>query len=109
MSRTLLSLCQDIYQAAARTGFLTECEWRPSDGSCCESTMVSLQTNEQSVLNQLTLSAETYMTYLTGQLPGLRQGEQVTINECRFQVREVVAISGGSEMRAKLSQVKKEY
>jgi len=108
VSSTLRNFCREIYEAAARNGFLTECEWRPSEGGFCERELVSLQTSDQTVLNQLTLSAETYMTYPSGQLLGLRQGEVVTIDERCFQVREVMAISDGSEMRAKLSQLKKD-
>lgn len=108
MSTGLRDFCREIYLAAGRNGLLLECTWRPSSGCFSESAMVALSASDQSVLNQLTLSTETTMTYPAGELPGLKPGEVVAINEQHYQVREVLAVADGSEMKAKLSRIKKE-
>lgn len=88
-----------IYQAAEHAGFLHKCRWDESV------TMVGMQVADQDVLNRLTLSRETSITYPTSCLQGLRTGSRVEIAEVEYQVREVMAIGDGSEMRATLTRV----
>lgn len=108
MSTGLRDFCREVYLAAGRNGLLLECTWRPSSGRFAKSAMVALSATDQSVLNQLTLSTETTMTYPADELPGLKPGEVVAINEQRYQVREVLVVADGSEIKAKLSKIRKE-
>jgi hypothetical protein len=88
-----------IYQAAEHAGFLQQCLW----DDC--TAMVGFQAADQDVLNRLTQSTEFSMTYPANSLQGLRTGHRVEIAEVRYQVREVVRISDGSEMRATLTKL----
>jgi len=101
----VLNLCQEVYAAAARQGFLQACVWLPSSGASAKTAMVDLQTHDERLLNQLTLSAETTMSYPAGALPGLQQNEVVEVGGLRYQVREILSVSDGSELRAKLTQL----
>jgi hypothetical protein len=91
------SLCEIVYDAAANAGFLQQCRW---DGSTA---MVGLQTADRDVLDHLTLSSDTSMTYPSSCLKGLKTGNRVWIGDSMYQVREVVMIADGSEMRATLT------
>lgn len=102
----VLNLCQEVYAAAAGNGFLQECLWRPASGRFSKTALVNLQTSDQPVLHQLALSAETTMSYPVGSLAGLQQGEVVKVGGLRYQVREILSVSDGSEMRAKLTLLK---
>jgi hypothetical protein len=88
-----------IYQAAEHAGFLQECHWNG------DTAMVGLQSADQDVLKQLTQSTEYVMNYPASRLPGLRSGHRVEIGEVRYQVREVIRIGDGSEMRATLTRL----
>ena len=92
-------LCEMLYAAAANVGLLHECAWRQ------EGVMVGLSRSDHSVLDHLTQSLDTYMTYPASRLHGLKPGEIVLVDCCRYQVRDVVAIGDGSEMRATLTQL----
>ena len=92
-------LCKAVYAAAANVGLLHECTWRQED------VMVGLFRSDHTVLDHLTQSSDTCMTYPASCLQGLKPGEKVLINHRRYQVREVVAIGDGSEMRATLTQL----
>lgn len=104
MTRSL-NLCREVYEAAARNGFLQPCQWQPSSSVFTKTAWVSLQTSDQSVLHQLALSAETTMSYPAGALAGLKQGEVVKVGGARYQVRDVRTLRDGSEMLAKLTQL----
>jgi hypothetical protein len=77
-------------------------------GAFSKTALVDLQTHDERLLNQLTLSAETTMSYPAGALPGLQQGEVVKVGGLRYQVREILSVNDGSELRAKLTQLPKE-
>ena len=67
--------------------------------------MVGLFRSDHTVLDHLTLSSDTCMTYPSSWLQGLKPGEKVLIDQRRYQVREIVAIGDGSERRATLTQL----
>ena len=92
-------LCEVVYAAADNAGLLHECTWRQGD------VMVGLFRNDHTVLDHLTQSSDTCMTYPSARLQGLKPGEKVLIGQRRYQVREIVAIGDGSEMRATLTQL----
>lgn len=93
------SFCDAVYAAAANAGFLQECQWRG------KTAMVGLQTADHAVLHRLTQSSDTSMTYPSSVLDGLKTGDQVNFGRTKYQVREVVAIGDGSEMRATLTHL----
>ncbi len=90
-------LCELVYAAADNAGFLQRCVWR------AQIVMVGLQRADHNVLNGLTQSSDSVMTYPAGSLRGLKTGDEVRIGRGRYQVREVVALSDGSEKRATLT------
>jgi hypothetical protein len=100
-----MSLIEKIYEAAANVGFLKKCIWRPSDGSPPHANMVDLRAPDDSVLDNLTLSTETTISYPAVVFDGIRPREIVEVDGVTFQVREVRATGDGSEMRAKLSRL----
>ena len=93
------SFCDVVYAAAANVGFLQHCQWRG------HIVMVGLQRADHAVLNHLTLSSETSMTYPSCYLGGLKSGDQVQIGRAKYQIREVIAMGDGTEMRATLTHL----
>ena len=94
-----MNLCETIYEAAANAGFLTECRWQT------QTSMVGLQNSDHSIMHKLTMSSDTTMTYPSSKFIGIRTGDRVWINYQEYQVREVLAINDGSEMRATLTKL----
>lgn len=100
-----MSLAEQVYQAAANAGFLKECLWQPSDGSPAQTGHVGLRAPDDTVLDNLTLSRETVISYPASCFVGLTAREVLEIEGIRFQVREVRAVGDGSEMRARLTRL----
>jgi len=100
-----MSLVDDVYEAAANAGFLKLCEWQPSNGELPRSGMVGLRAPDETVLDHLTQSTETTMSYPASVFVGLVIGERVSIEGITYQVREVRALHDGSEKRAKLTRL----
>lgn len=96
-------ICDLVYAAAANAGFLRKCCYRNN------TVLVGFRTADHSVLDHLTQSAETSMTYPSGALEGLKTGDRVEVGTGRYQVREVVTIADGSEMRATLTLLGRNY
>jgi hypothetical protein len=93
------SLIDLIYEAAGNAGFLQPCRWEESTA------IVGLQSVDRDVLNHLTLSSDTSMTYPSSCFLGLKTGHRVELGDAEYQVREVVMIADGSEMRATLTKL----
>ena len=100
-----MNLVEQVYQAAANAGFLKECVWHPSDGSVPRTHPVGLRASDDSVLDNLTQSRETVISYPAATFKGLTPREMVEVAGVKFQVREVKATGDGSEMRAKLTRL----
>jgi len=100
-----MGIVEAIYQAAANAGLLKRCTWHPSDGGPPQSHSVGLRAPDESLLDNLTLSRETTMSYPSTLFEGLAAGEVVEIEGQRFLVREVCAIGDGREMHAKLTRL----
>lgn len=101
----MATLIEQIYAAAANVGFLKTCTWQPSSGGPLQTHKVGMQAHDETVLDNLSLSAEYQMTYPVGVFVGLAAREVVQIDSVPFQVREVRSIGDGSEMRAKLTRL----
>jgi hypothetical protein len=94
-----------LYEAADRAGFLKEAVWIPSDGSESVSAKVDFRAPDQTVLDGLGLSTDYAIHYPASALVGLASGETLTIDGQTYRVREVRALSDGSEKRATLTKM----
>lgn len=100
-----MNLAEQVYEAAANAGFLKECVWHPSDGSPSRTNMVGLRAPDDTVLDNLTQSRETTISYPASIFAGLAAREVVAVAGVQFQVRIVTAVGDGSEMRARLTRL----
>jgi hypothetical protein len=101
----MTTLVEKIYLAAANVGFLKTCVWQPGDGGAVQSYSVGFVAPDKDVLSGLGVSTEYEMTYPNSCLDGLKTREVVQIEGVEYQVREVMAVGDGSEVRAKLMRV----
>jgi len=99
------TLVEKIYLAAANVGFLKTCTWQPSDAGAAQAHSVGFIAPDKDVLSGLGVSTEFEMTYPNTCLVGLKTREVVQIEGVAYQVREVMAMGDGSELRAKLMRV----
>ena len=101
----MTTLVEKIYRAAANVGFLKTCVWQPSNGGVVQTHSVGFSAPDQDVLSGLGVSTEYEMTYPNSCLNGLKSREVVQLEGVVYQVREVMAVGDGSEVRAKLMRV----
>ena len=99
------TLVEKIYLAAANVGFLKTCVWQPTDGGAAQTHSVGFSAPDKDVLSGLGVSTEFEMTYPNTCRVGLKTREVVQIDGVVYQVREVMAMGDGSELRAKLMRV----
>ena len=99
------TLVEKIYRAAANVGFLKTCVWQPTDGGAAQTQSVGFAAPDKEVLAGFSVSTEFEMTYPNTCLVGLKTREVVQIEGVAYQVREVMAMGDGSELRAKLMRV----
>lgn len=100
-----MDLIGQIYAAAARSGLLKDCVWRPLDGSAPQQHPVGFTAPDGTAFDGLTLSTDYAMTYPANLFPGLATREPVEVGGVGFVVRELRAIGDGSEIRATLTRV----
>ncbi|MHA6911433.1 head-tail joining protein [Ralstonia pseudosolanacearum] len=100
-----MDIVETLYEAAANAGLLTECIWRPSDGSPPQTPMVGFAAPDETLLDGLTVSTEYGMSYPATVLVGLSSRETVEIGGVLYHVRDVRAVGDGSEIRAKLTRL----
>jgi len=101
----MTTLVEKLYRAAANVGFLKTCVWQPGDGGAVQSYSVGFVAPDKDVLSGLGLSTDYEMTYPNSCFVGLKTREVVQIEGVAYQVREVMAVGDGSEVRAKLMRV----
>jgi hypothetical protein len=101
----MITLVEKIYLAAANVGFLKTCVWQPGDGGAVQSYSVGFVAPDKDVLAGLGVSTEYEMTYPNSCFVGLKTREVLQIEGVAYQVREVMAVGDGSEVRAKLMRV----
>lgn len=99
------SLVEKIYRAAANAGFLKTCLWQPGDGRPTQTQSVGFFAPDKDVLSGLGLSTEYEITYPSTGLVGLKSHDVVQVDAAAYQVREVMAVADGSELRATLMRV----
>lgn len=91
-----------IYEAAARAGLLKRVNWiSPKIGS--RTAWVEWREPDDSILHDLVLASAITMTFPSTEFVGIRQGDAISADGKRYQVREVKVIHDGSESRANLS------
>ena len=101
----MTTLVEKLYRAAANVGFLKTCVWQPGDGGAVQSYSVGFVAPDKDVLSGLGVSTDYEMTYPNSCFVGLKSREVVQIEGVAYQVREVMAVGDGSEVRAKLMRV----
>ena len=101
----MTTLVEKLYRAAANVGFLKTCVWQPGDGGAVQSYSVGFVAPDKDVLSGLGVSTDYEMTYPNSCFVGLKTREVVQIEGVAYQVREVMAVGDGSEVRAKLMRV----
>jgi len=101
----MTTLVEKIYLAAANVGFLKTCLWQPRDGGAAQTHSVGFSAPDQEVLSGLGVSTEYEMTFPNSCFVGLKSRESVQIEGVAYQVREVMAVGDGAEVRAKLMRV----
>ncbi|CAK0781836.1 Head-tail adaptor protein [Gammaproteobacteria bacterium] len=98
-----MGLIESFYQSAARAGFLVRCRWMNSPLPI--ETWVNFKAVDEAVLNGLTLSTETTITFPASSLHGIAAGAVVEIRGDHYQVREVRSLGDGSERKATLTKL----
>jgi len=101
----MTTLVEKIYRAAANVGFLKACVWQPGDGSAVQTHSVGFSAPDKDVLSGLGVSTEYEITYPNTCLVGLKARETLQVEGTAYQVREVIAVGDGSELRATLMRV----
>lgn len=100
-----MGIVEQIYEAAANAGLLKECVWHPSDGSAPQTARVGFAAPDETLLDGLISSTEYVISYPGSVFRGLAARDTVEIGGTAFQVRDVQAVSDGSELRAKLTRL----
>ena len=99
-----LDIVSRVYESAASAGLLKRCVWL--QGNAMPLThMVGLRAPDDSVLDNLTRSKETTISYPSTIFTGLKAGELLELEGQRFSVREVKAVGDGAELRARLTRL----
>lgn len=101
----MTTLVEKIYRAAANVGFLKTCVWQPGDGGDVQTHSVGFSAPDKDVLSGLGVSTEYEITYPNTCLVGLKARDVVQVEGTAYQVREVMAVGDGSELRATLMRV----
>ena len=99
------TLVEKIYRAAANVGFLKTCVWQPGDVSAQQTHSVGFSAPDKDVLSGLGVSTDYEITYPNTCLVGLKARDVVQVEGTAYQVREVMAVGDGSELRAMLMRV----
>lgn len=100
-----MTTLEKLYEAAARVGLLKTCTWRPPGGSVALTHPVGLQSEAQTLLDNLAATTETTMSYPAACFVGLGPRERVEIDGTAFQVRDVHPVGDGTEMHARLTRL----
>ena len=93
-----------VYESAASAGLLKRCVWVQNHAMPLTH-MVGLRAPDDSVLDYLTRSKETTISYPSTIFIGLKAGELLELEGQRFSVREIKAVGDGAELRARLTRV----
>lgn len=97
-------LVERLYEAADNARLLPTCTWRPPGGGPPHVHPVGLAAPDETLMDGLTLSTEYLMSYPASRFEGLKAGERVEVDGVAFKIRDVRAVSDGSERRARLTR-----
>ncbi|GGH54884.1 hypothetical protein GCM10010975_11890 [Comamonas phosphati] len=100
-----MGIVEQIYASAANVGLLRACIWHPSGGTAPQTAQVGFSAPDDTVFEGLALNTDYAITYPASVFVGLTARDTVEIDGQAYQVREVRALSDGSEMRAKLTRI----
>lgn len=100
-----MGLVEQVYEAATNAGLLRDCLWQPSVGSPAEQHPVGFSAPDDTVLDGLALNTDYAITYPASVFVGLAVRDAVEVDGVAYQVRDVRALTDGTEMRAKLTRL----
>jgi hypothetical protein len=99
-----LDLVNRVYESTASAGLLKRCVWL--QGTAMPLThYVGLRAPDDSVLDNLTRSKDTTISYPATIFIGLKAGELLELEGKRYSVREIKAVGDGAQLRAKLTRL----
>ena len=99
----MLSMIEQIYQAAARAGLLKTVKW--VSGKSTKSLCVEWRESDDAMLHDLVVGTDILMTGTSVALDGVQQGDVILLGQRKFKVRDVRLIHDGSETRATLASM----
>ena len=100
-----LDLIGRVYASAANAGLLKRCTWLRNPPDMPLVHHVGLRAPDDSILENLSRSKETTISYPCTIFLGLKAGEAMELEGQRYQVREVRAVGDGAELRTKLTRL----
>ena len=100
-----MALIERLYQSAANAGLTVRCRWVPAGGGPARTQQVGISAPDDTVLDGLTLNTDYAITYPASVFVGLAVREVVEVDGVAYQVRDVRALTDGTEMRAKLTRL----
>ncbi len=94
-----MSFIEDVYDAAARSGLLTQ--------AIIEGTeiMVDFRAPDEDVLDGLGVNRNYAIRYPVSRLPSLASGNTLNILGQSYRVREITVMGDGTEARASLTRL----
>lgn len=96
----------EFFESFDEAGFLKAASWTPSGGGGPYTPKVRYRAPSTVVLDGALRTVDHEIEYVTVQLPGLAQGEQITVDGVAFRVREKPEqLYDGTVSRAELARV----
>lgn len=101
----MLEYVELVYAANAAAGLLKLCEWQPAGNVAAVSGLVLFAAPGSTLLDSLVATNECEMRYPASRLVGLKAFEEITVAGIRYQVRQLIPVGDGSEVRATLAHL----
>jgi hypothetical protein len=95
----------EFFESFDKAGFLKPSSWTPSFGGGPYTPKVRFTCPDMEILNGEVLAADYAIRYVSDQLPGLKEGEQITVDGTLYRVRTPPRrILDGTVSRAELKK-----
>ena len=94
-----------FFESFDKAGFLKPASWAPSGGGGPYEPKVRLVTPDTLLQDGTVVVADFEIRYVTAQLPGLKEGEAITVDGVAYKVRRApMKLQDGSVSRAELKR-----
>lgn len=77
-----------FFESFNEAGFLKPASWTPSGGGGPYAAKVRLRAPDVSILDGTVIASDREIDYVTDQLPGLKEGEAITVDAVAYVVRK---------------------